>query len=262
MNLVKHNLSIYLPKVIEFIGEEEFPWDQIENRFDKLIDRRFSQAKGDSIIVETSIFDQIISIKKGDNAYNGLMDYYNKLFHQLNLLLNKEEKKLMFNTIRSLLISFDLKYLNYLGELSVLYKLKKSNKFSLLDVEKVLPNGKSIDFDLMIENSNMRVLIEVLNIQVNPQKVENDSDKIEIFINGRITNKLADKKKNLDEDWNVHLVPVIWAGHEELEIYHQYFRNNALDIPLSYEPLAFLTFYDQFGNYLPKFGSISALFDS
>lgn len=108
----------------------------------------------------------------------------------------------------------------------------------------------------------MRVLIEVLNIQINPLKVENDANSIKTFINGRLEKKVTDKKWNLGEDWNVHFVPVIWGGHKQLEIYHEYFKSNSIELPLSYVPLAFLTYYDQYGNYFPKFGSISTLFDS
>jgi hypothetical protein len=200
-------------------------------------------------------------LKKGDSNCIGMMDFYNKLFHQLKLLLSKKEKMLILNIIKNLLVSFDSKYLNYLGELSVMYQLKRTNNFTLLEVEKVLPNGKSIDFDMMIRNPKMRVLIEVFNIQINPEKVENDSKAIKTFINGRLKNKINDKKANLIGDWNIHLVPIIWGGHEQLEIYYEYFKTNSTDLPLSYSPLAFLTYYDQDGNYFPKFGSLSTLFD-
>jgi hypothetical protein len=258
MNLVKYNLLNYIPELIDFIGEEKFPWDDIEKKFNQ----RVSKKNGDSIVIEASIFDQIISIKKGDSDYIGMIDFYNKLFYQLKLLLNQEEKKLILRTIKNLLVSFDSKYLNYLGELSALYQLKRTNNFILLEVEKNLPNGKSIDFDMTIQDPKMRVLIEVINIQINPKKVENNANSIRRFINGRLEKKITDKKKNLIDNWNIHLVPVIWGGNEQLEIYHEYFKTNSPDLPLSYVPLAFLTYYDQNGNYFPKFGSISTLFDS
>ena len=261
MNLVKQNLSIFLPELTKFIGDEQFPWDEIDYKFDKKIESRFSKNPEGSIIVEACIFDQIVSIKKRNTDYTGMMDFYNKLFYQLNTLLNKTEKKLILKTIRNLLVSFDSKYLNYLGELSALYKLKQTNNFILLDVEKVLPNGKSIDFDMMIKEPKMQVLIEILNIQINPEKVEDDSNKICDFINGRIIEKLSVKKLNLVEEWNIHLVPIIWGGHKELEIYNKYFKNNSLDLPLTYEPLAFITYYDNYNNYFPKFGAISSLFN-
>lgn len=260
MNLVKQNLSIFLPELVKFIGEEQFPWDEIDYKFEKKIDSRFSKTSSNLLIVEACILDQIVSIKKGHSDYNGMMDFYNKLFYQLNILLNNEEKNLIFNTIRNLHISFDLKYLNFLGELSALYKLKQTNNFTLLDVEKVLPNGKSIDFDIMIKEPEMRVLIEILNIQVNPEKVEDDTNRICDFINARIVKKLSSKKLNLNEEWNIHLVPIIWGGHKELEIYNKYFKKNSIDLPLTYEPLAFITYYDNHKNYFPKFGAISSLF--
>jgi hypothetical protein len=262
MNLVKYNLSNYIPELIDFIGEEKFPWDAVEKKFDRKIDQRVSEINGDSIVIEASIFDQIISIKKGHSDYIGMIDFYNKLFYQLKLLLNQEEKKLIFNTIKNLLVSFDSKYLNYLGELSIIYQLKRTNNFILLEVEKVLPNGKSIDFDMMIQDPKMRVLIEVMNIQINPKKVENDANSIRTFINSRLEEKITNKKKNLIDDWNIHLVPIIWGGHEQLEIYYEYFKTNSTELPLSYVPLAFLTYYDHNGNYFPKFGSISTLFNS
>jgi len=163
--------------------------DDVEKKFNRKINQRVSKKNGDSIVIEASIFDQIISIKKGDSDYIGMIDFYNKLFYQLKLLLNQEEKKLILRTIKNLLVSFDSKYLNYLGELSALYQLKRTNNFILLEVEKNLPNGKSIDFDMTIQDPKMRVLIEVINIQINPKKVENNANSIRRFINGRLEKK-------------------------------------------------------------------------
>jgi len=127
MNLVKYNLLNYIPELIDFIGEEKFPWDDVEKKFNRKINQRVSKKNGDSIVIEASIFDQIISIKKGDSDYIGMIDFYNKLFYQLKLLLNQEEKKLILRTIKNLLVSFDSKYLNYLGELSSIISIKKTN---------------------------------------------------------------------------------------------------------------------------------------
>lgn len=112
MNLVKYNLSNYIPELIDFIGEENFPWNDVEKKFDRKIDQRFSESNGETITIEASIFDQVISLKKGDSDYVGMIDFYNKLFYQLNSLLDKKEKKLVLRTIKNLLISFDSKYLN------------------------------------------------------------------------------------------------------------------------------------------------------
>jgi hypothetical protein len=35
MNLVKENLSIYVPSLVELIGENDFPWDNIDKKFNK-----------------------------------------------------------------------------------------------------------------------------------------------------------------------------------------------------------------------------------
>jgi len=69
-----------------------------------------------------------------------------------------------------------------------LYQLKRPTIY-LLEVEKNLPNGKSIDFDMTIQDPKMRVLIEVINIQINPKKVENNANSIRRFINGRLEKK-------------------------------------------------------------------------
>ena len=261
MNHVKRNLTNYIPELTKFIGDEKFPWDEIENKYNSRNENLFNNKHVDSILLEASIFDQIISLKKGNSAFEGMVDYYNKLFYQLNLLLNLEEKILVFKIIKNLLISFDSKYLNYLGELSVLYRLKNTGNFTIIEIEKTLPNGKSIDFDLMILNPKMRVLLEVTNIHLNPKKVEQDKKKIGVFIDGRLNRKMKDKKKNLIEEWNIHLIPVIWGEFKHIEIYHKYYKANSTDVPLSYEPLAFLTLFDKKGNYFPKFGSVKTLFE-
>lgn len=260
MNLVKENLSTFIPSLVELIGENDFPWEAIDKKFNKKIDNILASSNGDVISIETSIFNQIISIKQGKSDYRGFLDYYNKLFSQLNILLDKHEKKCILQNIKNLLMSFDLKYLDFLGELSVLYKLKASKRFNLLGTETLLPNNKRIDFDMEIPDSKMRVLIEVLNIQIKPNKVVDNEDEIRQFFEYRIIKKLEDKKSNLTEDWNIHLVPVLWGDHEKLEIYSRYFKKNKFDLPLAYEPLAFITYTDQKEYFEPHFLPLSQLF--
>lgn len=75
INLVKYNLSYYIPKLIDFIGEEKFPWNDLERKFDNKINQRVSETNGNTIVIEASIFDQIISLKKGDSNCIGMMDF-------------------------------------------------------------------------------------------------------------------------------------------------------------------------------------------
>ncbi|MBZ9652854.1 hypothetical protein [Psychroflexus montanilacus] len=92
MNLVKENLRLFIPSIVEFLDDQDFPWGKIERNFNKHIEKRFVQAKNKPITVEANIYDIIIAFKQGRKEFIALLIYFNRLFDELN-------KNLHFNIL-------------------------------------------------------------------------------------------------------------------------------------------------------------------
>jgi hypothetical protein len=246
--------------MVDMIDHENFPWAKIECKFESEIEKRF-RDKGDReyITIEASIYDIIISVKSGKREHVGLLKYFNSLFTELSENLSEQEKTHVVSAVKNLLLTFDKRYLNFVGELAVLNQLKKTGNFNLHKHEFKLPNKKTIDFDLEILEPNMRILLEVLNIHINEQKVENDFDKIKGFFERRISDKIDSKKMNLQPDYNIHIIPVVWGSYEQLVIYRDFFKENSLDVDLAHEPLSFLMLSDGEDYYHFQFSPLSQL---
>jgi hypothetical protein len=260
MNLVKENLKIFTPQIVTLVDSENFPWGRINSKFNKRIDKILAEETSDVFNLEATIYDHIISAKKKNSSSLGLLKYFNLLFKELNKNLVGVERDLVKTNVINMLSSFDKQFLNYLGELAVLNQLIKSSTFSLIACEEELPNGKSIDFLFENKIEPMKLLVEVVNIHINDEKVEKDNDKIKIFFQTKLEQKIDSKKQGLDQEIDFHLVPVIWGGIDSLKIYEDFFKNNSIDIPCVYEPMAYLTYSDDHEYYEHYFNPVSKLF--
>jgi hypothetical protein len=260
MNHVKENLRYYLPAIVEFLGEHDFPWTKVNTDFNKKIEKRLEEASGEIFTVEASIYDIIIACKKGLKDYEGLLVFFNRLFEELIINMENNTRAVIKTTVWNLLISFDSKYLNYIGELAVLNNLLKSKTVELIKCEVSLDNNKSIDFDVLFPENGMRVLIEVVNIHLDPQKTEDNPHKIKAFLKKRLNDKRKSKTRDSEYADKVHLIPVLWGCHNDLRIYERFFKTHMLDLPLTYEPMAYLTYSDSNGYFETYFNPITKLF--
>lgn len=264
-NNVKINLSEYFPELISFVGESHLDWKYIDDLFSKEIAKRIKKADingTETIRIQVTIYDLIVESKKGNMQAFRLLDFFNKVIAELDMNLTSDEKKLVIPTIRSILTSLDHKYLNFIGELLVLNNLMKTKSYRLEDIEVKLPNSKTIDFALRFITDDSLKLVEIVSIHLDPEKVESDENQIKKFLDNRIANKIADKRKNLEIKF--FLIPVLWGSAKDVQIYSNYFKKNSIDIPNVLEPVAFATFYDEKDNkfVLHRFGNVSNLYES
>lgn len=261
-NLVKNNLSYYFPALIQLCDGLKMDWDYIDSLFAKEIAKRTKQANGETIQIETNIYYNIVKIKKGDKSAIGFMDFLNKMVEELCMNLYSQERALIKPNIRRILTSFNIKFLDFVGEIAVLNNLIKSKSYRLHSVEAPLPNGKAIDFTLRRILDNTLVDVEVSNIHLDSERVEANNTAIRKFLTDRLTQKIAEKKEKLFSKKDFFLVPVIWGQGRDIKIYSDYFKNNKMHIEQVIEPLAYITFsYDE-NSFVHRFGTVSTLFGS
>src|SRR3990172_6141472 len=115
-NAVKDNLTVYVPEIFYLLGESDLDWERINDLFSKKIDERVKQGRGQAILVETTLYDIIVEVKKKNLQAIRLIDFLKKLFGELSINLQDDEKRLIKRNLRDTLVSLDHNYLNFVGE--------------------------------------------------------------------------------------------------------------------------------------------------
>jgi hypothetical protein len=261
MNLVKVNIELYLPALVKLIDFDDFPWNKIDKAFSAKWEQRTIESKGEKMLIEASVYDIIIEAKKNNRQAIGLLDFLNKLFEDLADILTPSEKMLVRSNAKSMLKAFDSKYLNFVGEMGVLNNLIKSGAYRLNGIEYKLPNGKSVDFKLTKTVKNEEILVEIVNLHLDADRVEDDPMAIKKFLAHKLSTKMADKKQNLTNDVVLYLIPVLWGGWKEIKIYSDFFKNNQFNIPDTLEPIAYLQYNDGINYFEHHFKTVSHLFE-
>ncbi len=209
-------------------------------------------------------FYNIISsaIAKEEQAIR-LLDYIQKLFEELTDILDKEEKLLIRANIYGFLTNMDLKYLNFLGELAVLHRLKKTSPLKLIGtevpVDPMNKNGSKIDFLILNSQTKKEELVEVINIHLTERNISSD-DKIEILLSQKIIEKLS--KKGLNRHRKFFLVPVLWGQWDEIKVVKEYYSIHKPEFPNTIIPSCFVTFTDPNGARVHRFGTIDTIFNN
>ena len=212
INYTKRNISVFLPGLLEITDNDpDFPWDSIDQFFKDTWYEKAAGTVDDSFQVEATFFFVFMGALKGLPVAVGYIDFLNRLFEELADLFTTDKQKMICSTIKKLLKTPTLQFLNFLGELATLNNLLKSKIYELDFVESPLPNDNSIDFRLKNLNEGHFVLVEVLNIHVDDDRVEADPIAIDKFMSHRLKNKRREKNEDLVNPNQFWLVPVLWA---------------------------------------------------
>lgn len=259
MNLAKENIAFYLPSILKFIPVDDHDWYRIDELFSTKLQERFQNYMGKTIIIEASIFDIIIEVKKQNSQAIRLLDFFNNIILKLSSNLDESEIMLVAKNIKDILVTLDVRYLNYVGEIAILNNLIDTKEYKIEAVEAELSDStKTIDFKLRKISDNSLYLVEVVNIHIDSDRIENDPEKIKKFLNHRLTQKIESKETKT----NFYLIPVIWSGWHELKIYSEFFKNHKLENQNIIEPFSYITFIDPKNEhiFMHRFNRLSTLF--
>ena len=156
---LKDVLRNRIPELLKFVGEDtSFSWASLNKKINKYHIKKIENYVYDNTMVnECSLLDVIlIAIVLKERSAILLLNYIRKLFENLNKYLIANEKLLLRCKVYDILINFDHKYLNFLGEFSVLCLFCSNSIYTLLDVEYELPSGKKIDY-LVRQNEDSKI---------------------------------------------------------------------------------------------------------
>jgi hypothetical protein len=130
-------------------------------------------ANNNYLQVKPNFFDIVTAKLRGDTAAIKFFDFIRKLLEELDMKLNNTEKSLITDTLYSLLISFDNRFLNFLGELLVLNSINGNPKFRLKAVECLIVDNHKADFLFEFNNKSLH-LLEVVNFHLNEHNTKLD----------------------------------------------------------------------------------------
>lgn len=259
-NQTKINVSVMLPGLLELTAvDPDFPWDSIDRTFAETWAKKVAESGGETFRVEASFFFMLLAALKDDSLAIGYVDYLNRTCQELSDHLTTEQKKMLGGILKKILKTPNLNFLNFVGELATLNNLLKSNNYELQRIESPLNNDNSIDFRIKDLKTGNPILVEVLNMQVNDDKVEADPKAIEAFFTRRLVKKIAAKEEELAGTIDFWVVAVVWGGWRSIEIYRNHFREHQLPLKRTIEPLAYLQHSDGRGYYMHQFGRISTM---
>lgn len=258
---VERAIQDYMPSMYNFLPNtlSKKQWLLLSTNLESKISERKEHFLENSFLkVEANFYDLIVATYQYDESAFYMLNYIDVLFKKLMIYLNDDERIKLKNTVYSVLTNLDHKYLNFVGELSILSNLMGTGTYRLAGVETgIICGKKTADFTLKSKEDNCRYLVEVLNIHL----YEKDKHPIDI-----ITNKLTDKvlkKTNGQPDYNqFYLYPVLWGNLKELRIVSEFYNSGGkIDVPHVEEPYAHRPFISPDFPLIHAFSKLSTLFN-
>ncbi len=262
----KQYLKKHFPALFNLLEDEAFHWRGIDKTHQKAEQKRQTEqansvAAKRAFHPDAHFFDIVERALHGDDQARNFLGFFSTLFQQLSRLMDAQQKKHLKSTIYSFLTSTDGSYLNFTGELLVLYKLLHSGDYQFNEKAFPLGNGNDADFSMKHVPAGRRALIEVVNIHVEADAVSSDPEDIGKFLSHRLSQKIEKKQRGAEYVPSFILVPVIWGPVAALRRISDFYKTNTIAVPSASEAVAYCTFYDQNNTAEYHFGTISTLFD-
>lgn len=258
---VEANLKVYLPSIFPLLESRSITkeqWKTINSNLGKHFKktRKAFLANNSFLQVETNFFTLLTAAVAGNEMASRLMGFIDAIFQSLNKSLGSEEKEKITNTIYSILVSLDHKYLNYIGELSVLASLVQDDKIVLLGVEDCIINKKTADFKILNTEDSSVKLFEVLNIHIN------GTENLHRLLGTKIMEKLKDKTACDMDSKPFGLVPVVWGQYSDLRRLEALYKSGkGFTFQNVTEPYAYCVFFGGDRKREYRFKEITKLFE-
>ena len=197
---------------VEVIELQKFNWTRLEqDLFREWEIRSVKSSKTTEFDVECSLYDLVTYGITSPFEFKKELRIVKQTFSFLNIHLKESEKRIIRPTFIKLLKHQNDSWRDFFGELLILCYFKNSN-YDLVNCSFQPDSHQSRkDIDYVFKNKDDKKLrIEVLNIK--PSSFNKET--IQQYINGKIYDKISDKKL---EHHEANLAPIIWCNSQDLE---------------------------------------------
>ncbi len=200
-------MKMYLPNLFEFISEKEF--EQYLRKSYKHSEEHGGGTPNNNFLVT---FFKIIKEQRTNSSseIRNEFGYFNFLLGKFKEFGNARDFK---NLILSTLNNFKSNnFKHILGEIAACVDL--SHKANFMKYEKVLENGKSIDFHF--EKDNQDFYIDVISMDFDTTKYEKEN--FQKFLDGRLLQKFESKSANLKDETKKQILiyPILYGFTVEI----------------------------------------------
>lgn len=155
-------------------------------------------------------------------------------------------------------------FLNYFGEIIAINHIINSsnNRYCLENIEYKLTNKKSIDFQIYDNYNNDSILIEIMNVHFQKEKLSSfSSDDFKAFLIKKFEDKYYEKTNLSELNHIVKVVPIIWNNVNDLSFFKSVFKY--IDSGVYNFPLMFLlTQKNSEGTTYYQFSSVNSYFEN
>ncbi len=225
----------YIPETYKFsdITEREIRKlvDNYKTRFENLL----KESDLDKINYTPHCIFDLLVLAENDrtevNQYSQLLNHIEKIVESLLQKVDESLHSKLKETIRQMIVSIDKKignnyqYLNFYGEiLGLEFFLSKDDGFKLIDIEKKLPNGNSVDFVFKSVEDKTPLYVDFISLHnIKPELLDSENEFVKFFEN-RFNQKIENKTKNLEFQENNLIIddvkipfiilPILWGDME------------------------------------------------
>lgn len=210
LNALKHKfdeieklVKDVIPMSDEFIGNKD--WRGIKKRY---ISRYDSFNDGGFDISSSAFLDIIIFAHSGEVNACAVIYHIKKCVEIVSLYVKSraQYKSALHAILRNMILSFDVNpnsknsdFKNWISELTIFANLCQSCCLEILEVEKPLGNGKSVDFSVRLSTTQKVLDFDIITYQNIDPSLHPTSKSINEFINKRIYDKYSAKMENLPD---------------------------------------------------------------
>jgi hypothetical protein len=261
---IRGHLKHRFPEFFLLLAENKINWRGVNKAYAKKANeyRERHERIGQTFTIGASIYDIIIHGLRGDVEALRALGYIKGLFNELAASTTTQEKNELSENLYAILTNVDLNYRNFVGELSVLYFLKKRMDLILLQTEKPLfkgePKGVKIDFHLKHPGTNKEYLFEVINIRVDETNTDTQAHIGEL-LQSKISCKLLET--GIQRSKAFTLIVVLWGNWICIRAVAKYYETAKPQFENTAIPLCFVPFTDSNGENVFKFGTIDTIFE-
>lgn len=205
-------LKLYTPTLFDCVTRNKKTAKSVRMKYDERWNSmKNAVAEKGVFSAKTCIFDLLWKASEKVEDAETFLIFINRMAHNALSNIGATAHRQIEKLIITMITSFgeqSSEYKNHFAELAVIAKLVKGG-FELLTVEKSLPNGKSIDFE--VSKEGIITLLEIYNIDFEIDKIHNSND-FRIFLENRLIKKLNKKFEGINQ-FNIGctIIPVLWG---------------------------------------------------
>lgn len=206
-------LKLYAPTLFECANKSNRSIARISAKYEKRWASMAKTIKANGVFeAMTCIFDLLWKASENTEAAREFLSFIDHTVRQALASTTGSARKQLETLVITMINSFSeerSEYKNHFAEIAVISKLLTRGDFKLESIEKKLPNGNRMDFE--ISKGSIRNLIEVYNIDFDREKLHG-SDDLKKFLENRLVKKLNEKLEGIENlEVGCWFVPVLWG---------------------------------------------------